>query len=157
LLAGRRLAVLESAQLLLGADGQPELDEDSAEIDLLTLEIVDLRIGALPFLRRGEALDALHQHPAVPGAVEDDHPSRGGQAAPEAPEVRMGLLLVGWSGDGHHAVIAGVHGAREPADGASLAGGVGALEDQDGRSAEFSQSAREPSQLTLEVPQLFLV
>jgi hypothetical protein len=34
------------------------------------LEFVDLAIGAAPFLVGREAFDALHQHTAIPGPIE---------------------------------------------------------------------------------------
>jgi hypothetical protein len=44
----------------------------------LLFEVVDLAVGAHPVGRAAEAFDPLHQHPAIPGAVED-----GELAAPE--------------------------------------------------------------------------
>ena len=49
------------------------------------LEVVDLRVGAPPVGLRGEALDALDQHPAVPRAVEDGEVPAPREMAPEAP------------------------------------------------------------------------
>ena len=63
------------------------------------LEVVDLEVGALPLLGSREALDPLHQHAAVPGAVVDRHVARSRDVAPEAPQVVLRLLLVGGRGD----------------------------------------------------------
>jgi hypothetical protein len=63
-LVGPRLAILEAAQLLVLADVHPELEHDRAKVDQLRLEVLDLLVGALPFLRLWQNL------PRVP-------PSRG--------------------------------------------------------------------------------
>ena len=62
---------LKTAQLLFRADVDPELYHDHAKIDQLTLELVDLAVGALPLRFVAESLDPLDHHPAVPTAVKD--------------------------------------------------------------------------------------
>ena len=59
---------------------------------------------------------------------------RAGDVAPEAPEVGLGLLLVGRRGDGDDVVLPRVERAGHPADGAALSCGVGAFEDDDQRA-----------------------
>src|SRR2546425_10313622 len=65
----------EALDLLRFGDVEPELDQDHALVGERPLEAVDLVVGAKPLLADGEALDALDQPPAVPGAVEDRHPA----------------------------------------------------------------------------------
>src|SRR5262249_54454573 len=67
------LALLEALELLALGDVQPALDEDHALLPQRALERVDLLVGAAPVLLRRQLLDALDQHPAVPGAVEHGH------------------------------------------------------------------------------------
>src|ERR1051326_4558194 len=59
-------ALFETAQLLVAGDVNPELGDDGAEILQLALEGVDLRVGAFPCVRSGEAFHALHHHATVP-------------------------------------------------------------------------------------------
>src|SRR3954452_15908866 len=125
------LALLEAAELLVLADGEPELDHDDAGAVELLLEVVDLAVGPQPLGRAGEALDPLDQDAAVPGAVEDRDVALAWHVAPEAPEVGPGLLLVGRGGDRVDPEAAGIERRRHAADAATLAGGVVALEDGD--------------------------
>src|SRR5574338_258475 len=130
-LVGLGLPLMEAGELLVGADGQPELHHQPPSPHHLVLEIVDLGIGPHPVGLRAKALDPLHQHPTVPGSVEDQHLAVAGQMAPETPQIGLSPLLLGGGGHRHDVVLAGVQGRRDPADGASLAGGIHALEDRD--------------------------
>src|SRR5204862_108405 len=62
-------ATLEAPQLLLVRDVHPELDQDRALRGERALEADDLVVGPAPLLLGREALHALDQHAAVPGAV----------------------------------------------------------------------------------------
>ncbi len=62
----------------------------------------------------------------------------------------MRALLVGGSGDGHGHVLARVERRGDAADGAALAGGVDALEDEDQRMLVEPLVARELRELPLE-------
>ena len=90
------------------------------ELDELVLEVVDLVVGAPPLVLLREALDALDQHAAVPGAVEDQDLAVARQVPPEAPQVVVRLLLVGRRRDRDDAVVARVErrascgGSRRP-------------------------------------------
>src|SRR3954451_4565097 len=127
----RPLALLEAPELLVLADGEPELDHDDAGLRELLLEVVDLAVGPQPLGRAGEALHALDQDPPVPGAVEDRDVALARHVAPEPPEVGPGLLLVGRRCDGVDPEAPRVERRRRTADAATLAGGVVALEDRD--------------------------
>src|ERR1035441_4986811 len=102
----------------------PELRQDDPKIFQLALEGVDLFVGALPFLLGGEALDALHQHAAVPGAVEDGDLAALGKPAPETVEVMAGLVLALRRGNGVDHVAARIEFLGDSLDGAALAGGI---------------------------------
>ena len=95
------------------------------------LEVVDLAIGPQPIGVRSEALDALHENPSVPGAVEDGKVARARQMTPEPPEVGARLLLVGRRRDGNDPVEAGVERRHHPPDRPALSGRVDPLENQD--------------------------
>src|SRR3954453_18438851 len=127
----RPLALLEAPELLVLADGEPELDHDDAGAVELLLEVVDLAVGPQPLGRAGEALHPLDQDPAVPGAVEDRDVALARHVAPEAPEVGAGLLLVGGCCDRVDPEPSRVERRRHTADAAALAGRVVALEDRD--------------------------
>src|SRR5208337_3808720 len=92
LLVGRILPFLETAKLLRGINLQPKLHDHGAKIDKLPLEVVDLVVSPFPVALAAKALDALHQHAAVPGAVEDRDMPRLGNAPPKTPEIMMGLF-----------------------------------------------------------------
>src|SRR5829696_8929227 len=119
------------------------------------LEAVDLVIGAQPLLPGREALHALDQHPAVPGAVEHRHPSPAGERQPEAPQEVMPLLVVGRRRELDDADVARIEFGDQAADRASLPGGVLALEDHADGWAELTladQSAEREAELCQPLP-----
>src|SRR4051794_13117226 len=61
------LALAEALELLGIGDVHPELDEGHPLGGEHALEAVDLVVGAAPLLLGGVALDALDEHPPVPG------------------------------------------------------------------------------------------
>lgn len=92
------------------------------------LELVDLGVRALPVGPRRKGAHPLHQHPPVPGAVENRVIAQRRQVEPEAPLVRPGHLLGRRRRDRHDAVLPGVERRRNAPDRPALAGGVHALE-----------------------------
>jgi len=70
----------ESPLLLVFGDVEPELHQEPAAVGQLPLELPDIVVGLLPLLLGGKVLDALDQHAAVPGAVEQG-PVAGGREA----------------------------------------------------------------------------
>ena len=136
------LARAQAPKLLARADVQEELDEHGSLGGHHVLEGDDLVVGAVPLLALGEAVDALDQHAAVPGAIEDGHPAPAGERRHEAPqEVVAALALVGGRelDDAH---VAGVERGDQAADRAALAGGVPALEQHGDRRAEAALAAQ---------------
>src|SRR5437764_976276 len=129
--------LLEAPQLLLRADVQPELGQAHAVAGQLPLELVDLGIGAAPFMRLGKTLDALDQHAAVPGAVVDRDVAAARNVAPEAPQVMVRALLVGGRRHRNHAEQPRIDRGDDAADRAALAGGVPAFEHRDRRDLLF--------------------
>ncbi len=120
----------------------------------LLLEIVDFLVGAHPVGFRAVALDSLHQHPSVPGAVEDGEASPPRQVAPEPPHIGLGALLVGGRGDGDDLVHPGFQGLGDAPDAATLACCVVAFKYcQDGELFEIGM-AGEQIELALVLLQL---
>ncbi len=156
-LIGHLFAVFEAAQLFFLAHLEPELEQDGPALGQLRLELVDLGVGAAPFRVGGEPLDALHQHPAVPGTVVDGDVSGPGDVAPETPQVVVGLLLVGGGRDGNGAIEAGVDGVGEAADGAPFPTGVDPLEDQYQRTLFIVGLPGQLIELRLQRAQLRLI
>src|SRR5262249_3789521 len=150
-LEGRAFAFLEAAELLLLADREPELGEDQAVARQVFLEIVDLAIGAKPVVLLGEALNALDQHAAIPGSVEDRDMAAARNLAPEPPEIGMRALLVGRRRDRHDAEEPRVEPADYAPDRPALAGGVGSLKHDDSRAPPEALAARELVQPALQV------
>src|SRR4051812_4822219 len=149
------LTALESLQLLLVGDVEPELDQDRALVGEGPLETVDLVVGPQPLLPRSQLLDPLDEDASVPGAIEDRHPAPARQDLPEAPEEVVALLVVGRGGELDDADVAGVDLGDQPLDAAALAGGVPALEEDADRRAELAladQAAEGEPQLAQPLP-----
>ena len=102
-------------------------DFDFVIFHQLSLEPVDLAVGALPLSGGRELFNPFHQYPAIPGAVVKRAAAIPLQLSPEAPEVVVGTLLVGGGGELHQAEQAWVDGAGNPPDGGAFAGGVPAF------------------------------
>src|SRR4051812_14096986 len=100
------LAVVEPLELFVGADLQPELDDDDSLEGVHPLELDDLLVGAAPLFGRGKALHALDEHPSVPTAIEHRHAAEARHVWIEAPEERVTLLVERRLGEGGHAVVA---------------------------------------------------
>ena len=143
----RLLARVEARELLGLADLQPELADDRAAFGQLLLELVDLVVGALPVGDAAEAFDALDQHAAVPGAVEDRDAAaaaaRGARSATATDSARSSSV---GRGDRHVDVLARVERAGDAADRAALAGGVGAFEHEDQRVLAEALAPRVPGE-----------
>src|SRR5208337_509163 len=117
------------AQLFVGGDVHEQLDEPRVVGDQYALEVVDLVVGPAPFVGRGEALYALDQDAAVPGAVENDDLAVLWQALPKALEVMQRLLTLGRSGDRMHLEATRVERPARAANNAALARSVPTLEN----------------------------
>src|SRR6516165_6869289 len=102
------LSSAKALELLCLADLQPELDDDHASVDEQLLELVDLVVGSHPVRRGAKPFDALYQHPAIPGAVEDGDAAASRQVAPKAPQIGMRALFVGGSRDRNRHILASV-------------------------------------------------
>ena len=104
------------------------------------LELVDLVVGRAPdLLACTTLLDALHQHAAVPGVVEQDHVAVLGQPQLVAPEEVVAPLQLRGRRAGPGAEGARVEPLGEPLDDGALAGRVPALEHDDGGDLRLQQ------------------
>ena len=139
------LAALEAAQLLVGRDVQPELDDQHALGGQRALEAGDLVVGAAPLLLGREALHPLDQHPPVPGAVEHGHAAPAGQRRREAPEEVVALLVGRRRRERGHAHVAVVELRGEALDRAALARRVPALEQDQTGGPSRPSPIRPPS------------
>ena len=131
----RILALLESPQLLVSTDLEPELDDHGSSRHQLVFEIVDFGVGPQPILLGAESLDSFDQHPTVPGAVEDGDATGTRHMTPEAPQIGLSAFLLGRRGNGNDLVLAGVKGFDRAAYAAPLASRIRPLEDHDQRAA----------------------
>ena len=137
-LEGIVAAALETAQLLLVRHVHPELDDDHSFFGQAVLEVVDLLIRPAPLDLGGQVLDPFDEDPAVPTAVEDGHAAPSGQRRPEAPQEVVAQLVGRRCGERRDVHVPGVERLDQPLDGATLAGGVPALEDDADRRAELA-------------------
>ena len=157
LLLGGVLALGEAGQLGVLVDVDPEFDHHRAPVGQIALEFVDLVVGPLPVLLAAEALQPLHHHPAVPGAVEDADMTGARQARPEAPQV-LAIQLVGQRrGDGMHVKAPGVQRIGHPADVAALARGVPALVAEDHGDLPPVEHVVQRAQPLLELLELLFI
>src|SRR3954453_6860899 len=132
------LTILEPLELFLRADLQPELDDDHALEGIHPFELDDLLVGPAPLVRRGEALDALHEDTPVPTAIEHRHPAEPRHVWIEPPEERVTLLVERRLGERGDSVVTWVERIDEALDGTSLSGGVTALEHEQQAGAEVA-------------------
>src|SRR5271165_2702788 len=121
----------KSAQLFVSGNVQEQLYKPRAIGDQHALEVVDFVVGPVPFDKRSEALDALNQDAAVPGAVENDDLAMLRQALPKALEVMQRFLPLGRSGDRVHLEAARIERPAQAAHDAALASSVPTLENED--------------------------
>ena len=109
-LPGIFLPLLETVELLLLGNVNPEFDQHQPVVRQRFLKFVDFAVGALPFLLLGEFLHSLHEHTPVPSAIEDADAPSWGQAQPESPQPMGGFLRRARRADRMHLVPAGVEG-----------------------------------------------
>ena len=124
-------ARLETPLLLLVADFQPDLDELDAAIDDVFLDLgAEFEEACVLFLR-AEAHDVFDAGAVVPTAVEDHDLARRRKVLHVTLHVHLRLLAVGRRGQRDDAEHARADPLGDGADGAALARGVAAFEDDD--------------------------
>src|SRR5262245_44578929 len=143
--------------LFFPADMDHELDDAYAVVGQLTLELVDLAIGPLPGVLAAKTLDALDQHAAIPGAVEDRPVARRRQAVPETPEVVAALLLGRRRPDAIDLDRFRLEPAHDTLDQAALAGGIPAVDADHDAAAGTQAVDLQVEQPILELLELVLV
>ena len=104
-----------------------------------------------------EAHHVLDARAVVPTAVEDHDFARGRKMLHVALDVHLRLLAVGRRGQRHQAEHARADALGDGLDGAALAGGVAALEDDDHAQALVLDPLLQLAQLALELAQLLHV
>ena len=124
-------AAHEAAQLLLAADGEPELEEVFAAAHEHALELGRLAHELEVIVRRAEAHDVLDARAVVPGAVEENDLARGRQLLDVALEIPLALFAFGGLGQRDDGRAARIEEFGEALDRAALARGVAALEKHD--------------------------
>ena len=100
------------------------------EVDQHALELVDLTIGASPFLGGRQTFDALHQHAAIPGPVEHNNLPLRWQTLPEALKVVLGALMLIRRGNWVDFETTRIESPAETPDDAALAGGIPSLKHE---------------------------
>ena len=143
-------ATEEPAQLLLAADGEPELEEPDAAADHHALELGSLAHELEILVRRAEAHDVLDAAAVVPGAVEENDFALGGKVLDVTLEIPLAALGVGRLGQRDDLGAARIEIFGEALDGAALAGGVAALEKHDDSFAGFLDPGLHFDQLDLQ-------
>src|SRR5665648_773416 len=108
-------------------------------------------------LSSSSAASDVYKRQVVPGAVEQNHLAGGRQMFDIPLEVPLRLLAVARSGQGGDAHDARVQVFREALDGATLAGGVAALEDDRDPQALVLDPLLELDELDLQLVELRFV
>ncbi len=156
---GRQLPVLErivaardeAPQLFLAAHREPVLEQQDAAVGEHALQLRRLAHELQVLQRRTEAHDPLDAGAVVPGAVEEDHLAGGGQMLDVALEIPLALLLGGRFLQGYDPRAARVQVFHEALDGAALAGGVAAFEQDHHALAGLLHPALHLEQFDLQV------
>ena len=111
----------------------------------------------LGLLLGAEAHDPLDAGAVVPAAVEDDDLPGGREVGDVALDVHLRLLALGGRGEGDDAERPGAHPLGDRLDGAALAGGVAALEDDADLGARRLHPLLERDDLAVQLAELALV
>ncbi|MCW2542050.1 MAG: hypothetical protein JWN95_3775 [Frankiales bacterium] len=112
----------------------------------------------LPVLgRRAELHDSFDAGAVVPGPVEQHDLAVRGQMGDITLEVPLRLFTLGWLFQSDHAGSAGIQMLGEAFDGAALAGGIPAFEDQDDFLAAGFNPVLQLQQFDLKCPLALLV
>ena len=106
---------------------------------------------------RAEAHHVFHTQAVIPTAVEDHDFARGGEVLHVALHVHLRLLAVGRRGQRHQPEHARADAFGDGLDGAALAGGIAALEDDDDAQALVLDPFLQLAELALELAQFLLV
>jgi hypothetical protein len=141
----------EAAELLLARDREPELEQPDAGAHQHAFEIRALAHEFEIVVGRAEAHHALDAGAIVPGAVEEHDLAAGGQILDIALEVPLGALALIGLFERHDAGAARVQMLHEALDGAALAGGIAALEDDDDALARLLHPVLDLEKLDLQL------
>ena len=144
-------AIVESTELFLVGDVQPELDDSDVGVEQHALEFDDFSGRSLDRLFVDDGLGPFYQEPSVPGTIEDRHLTNAGQNLLEPPEEVVAELFFGRRTDRHDPDLARVDARRETTNGPSLTRGVEAFEDHDqSRSDDVAtqEARRKESELS---------
>ena len=127
LFVSETLAFLESPELLIGIDVQPELQDDRSKMDQMLLHGVDFTIRTPPLRFGTKPLYPLNQNTSVPAPVKNCDVPRLRHLCPESPKIMVGLFHVVRSSNGYDLVAAGIEILCEPSDITSLSCGIPAF------------------------------
>ena len=108
-------------------------------------------------VRRAEAHDVFDAGAVVPATVEDHDFAAGRELLNIALQEQLGFLPVGRRGQSADTEYPGAHLFGQGLDGAALAGGVAAFEDDDHLQLLGLHPFLEMAKLDLELSQLFLI
>ncbi len=109
------------------------------------------------FGRRAESHDIFNAGAVVPATVEDHDFAAGRELLDIALDEQLGFLPIGRRGQGADTEYPGAHLFGQGFDGAALAGGIAAFEDDDHLQLLGFHPFLEMAKLDLELLQLFLV
>ena len=148
---------LKPFHLLFWTDVDPELAENRALAEQLFLKGIDFLVGPFPFLWFGKFLDAFHQNPSIPGAIEDGHPSSCRQGFPETPQIVKLIFLICGRPYTDNPIQSGVDGSGDTLDGTSFASGIPAFKNQNSGNGSIVSFPEKPVAACLPFQQGILI
>ncbi|MNT08566.1 hypothetical protein D3C72_1433130 [compost metagenome] len=140
----------EAAQLFFAVDREPVFEHQRAAVAEHALQVRCLAHEFQVLQRRAKVHDALDTGTVVPGAVEEDHFTGGGQVLDIALEIPLALLLLGRLLQGDDTCAAWVQVLHEALDGTALTSCVTAFKEDDDALAGLLDPALHLEQFDLQ-------
>ncbi|MCY1293467.1 hypothetical protein D9M70_427270 [compost metagenome] len=144
------LAFAKAAALLFLADREPELEQVDAAAHQVALELRGLLQEVLVLTRGAEAHHVFDAGAVVPGAVEQHDFTGGRQVLHVTLEIPLAAFGFRRLFKCHHTRAARVHVFHEAFDGAALAGGIAAFEQDHHALPALAHPGLELEQLDLQ-------
>ena len=135
----------------------PEFHDHRAKIRHVLFHLVDFLICPFPVRLTAEALDPLHHHAPVPGAVEDRNMPRFRHLPPETPQIMVYLLHIIRCRRRIDLVAAWIQVACQAPDRTAFSRRIPAFKADHHRNPQPVQLAVQHLQLFLQLIQTFLI
>src|SRR6266853_823208 len=150
-------ARLKTALLLFVARLEPDFDQLDSAIDKVSLRLGTIFQKSLILFFGAEAHHMLHSRAVVPTAIENHDLAGCREMLHVSLHIHLRFLAVGWSGQRPDAEHARTHAFGQGFDGATLAGGIPAFEDDNRAQALVLDPLLQFAEFRLQLAQLLHV